>query len=104
MSESIPSKFISLVPTNGNQFEGKSGQKIIFEMEPSLGFVKGRDSYLVLKVLNSDTSERQRTNFNNLAGVSSIISRVDVYSLKTGQHLETLQNYNQWCSIENQYF
>ena len=104
MSQAIPSKFISLVPTNGNQFEGKSGQKVIFELEPSLGFVKGRDSYLVLKVLNSDTSERQRTNFNNLAGVSSIISRVDIYSLKTGQHLETLQNYNQWCSIENQYF
>jgi hypothetical protein len=102
--QTIPSKFISLVPTNGNQFSGTAGQKVIFELEPSLGFVKGRDSYLVLKVLNNDTSERQRVGFNNLAGVDSIINRVDIYSLKTGQHLETLQNYNQWSSIENQYF
>ena len=100
----IPSKFISLVPTNGNQFTGTSGQKVIFELEPSLGYVKGRDSYLVLKVLNNDTTERQRVGFNNLAGVDGIINRVDIYSLKTGQHLETLQNYNQWSSIENQYF
>ena len=104
MSQTIPSKFISLVPTNGNQFTGGQGNKIIFELEPSLGFVKGRDSYLVLKVLNSDTTERQRTMLNNLAGVDSLISRVDIYSLKTGQHLETLQNYNQWSCIENQYF
>ena len=86
----VPSKFISLVPTNGSIFDGGSGRKIIFEMEPSLGFVKGRDSYLNLQVLNNDTSERQRVMFNNLAGADSIINRVDVYSLKTGQHLETL--------------
>lgn len=103
-SSAIPAKFISLVPTNGNQFDGGQGKKIIFELEPSLGYVKGRDSYLVLKVLNNDTSERQRVMFNNLAGVSSIMSRVDIYSLKTGQHLETLENYNKWCAIENQYF
>jgi len=103
-SEAVPSKFISLVPTNGNQFSGSSGQKIIFELEPSLGYIKGRDSYLNLKVVNADESERQRVSFNNLAGADSIISRVDIYSLKTGQHLETLQNYNQWAGIENQYF
>ena len=103
-SEAVPSKFISLVPTNGNQFSGSSGQKIIFELEPSLGYIKGRDSYLNLKVVNADESERQRVMFNNLAGADSIINRVDIYSLKTGQHLETLQNYNQWAGIENQYF
>ena len=101
---SVPSKFISLVPTNGSIFDGGSGRKIIFELEPSLGFVKGRDSYLNLQILNNDTTERQRVMFNNLAGADSIINRVDVYSLKTGQHLETLQNYNQWAGIENQYF
>lgn len=100
----IPTKFVSLVPTNGNQFSGTKGTKVIFELEPSLGYVKGRDSYLVLKVLNNDTSDRGRTMFNNMAGVSSIISRVDIYSLKTGQHLETMENYNMWCAVENQYF
>lgn len=103
-SSAIPTKFISLVPTNGNQFTGSKGTKIIFELEPSLGYVKGRDSYLVLKVLNNDTTSRNRVMFNNMAGVSSILSRVDIYSLKTGQHLETLENYNQWAAIENQYF
>ncbi len=100
----IPTKFVSLVPTNGNQFSGSKGTKVIFELEPSLGYVKGRDSYLVLKVLNNDTSDRGRTMFNNMAGVSSLISRVDIYSLKTGQHLETMENYNMWAAIENQYF
>ena len=47
MSQSIASKFISLVPTNGTEFTVSSGQKVIFEVQPSLGLVKGRDSYLV---------------------------------------------------------
>ena len=103
-NSAIPTKFTSLVPTNGNQFTGSKGTKVIFELEPSLGYVKGRDSYLVLKVLNNDTSDRGRAMFNNMAGVSSIISRVDIYSLKTGQHLETMENYNMWAAVENQYF
>lgn len=103
-NSAIPTKFTSLVPTNGNQFTGSKGTKVIFELEPSLGYVKGRDSYLTLKVLNNDTSDRGRTMFNNMAGVSSIISRVDIYSLKTGQHLETMENYNMWAAVENQYF
>ena len=37
------------------------------------------------------------------AGSDSIMSRVDIYSLQHGTHLETLNNYNQWVSISNQY-
>ena len=102
MSQQIASKMISLVPTNGTEFDVNSGQKIIFELQPSLGLVKGRDSYLTFDVLNN-SSYFKRLMLNHSAGVDSIIDRVDIYSLRTGQHLETLQNYNQWASITNQY-
>ena len=85
------SKIFSLVPTNGTEFTGRLGQKIIFEVEPSVGLLKARESYLVLNVLNS-SDDWTRTALNNMAGVSSIISRVDIYSLKSGQHLETMEN------------
>jgi len=96
------SKIFSLVPTNGTEFTGRLGQKIIFEVEPSVGLLKARESYLVLNVLNS-SSDWTRTALNNMAGVSSIISRVDIYSLKSGQHLETMENYDLWSAVEHQY-
>ncbi len=96
------SKIFSLVPTNGTDFVGKHGQKIIFEVEPSVGLLKARESYLVLNVLNT-SSDYTRLALNNMAGVSSIISRVDIYSLKSGQHLETMENYDLWSAVEHQY-
>ena len=102
MSQSIPSKFISLVPTNGTEFDVTSGQKVIFEIQPSVGLVKGRDSYLALDILNS-SSDNKRTMLPNTAGADGILARIDIYSLRTGQHLETLQNYNQFSALANQY-
>lgn len=102
MSQSIASKFISLVPTNGTEFTVSSGQKVIFEVQPSLGLVKGRDSYLVFDILNS-SSDKKRCMLSNTAGAMSIVARCDIYSLRTGQHLETLQNINQMYGLANQY-
>ena len=102
MSQSIPSKFVSLVPTNGTEFTVSSGQKVIFELQPSLALVKGRDSYLVLDILNN-SSDNKRYMLSNVAGADAIINRVDIYSLRTGQHLETMQNYNQFSGLANQY-
>ncbi len=102
MSQSVPSKFVSLVPTNGTEFSVTSGQKVIFELQPSLGLVKGRDSYLVFNILNS-SADNKRTMLSNTAGASGLIQRVDIYSLRTGQHLETMDNYNQMASLVNQY-
>tara|TARA_R100000353_G_scaffold163497_1_gene123995 strand:+ start:1601 stop:3133 length:1533 start_codon:yes stop_codon:yes gene_type:complete len=102
MSQSVPSKFVSLVPTNGTEFSVTNGQKVIFELQPSLGLVKGRDSYLVFDILNS-SADNKRTMLSNTAGASGLIQRVDIYSLRTGQHLETMDNYNQMASLVNQY-
>ena len=102
MSQAVASKFISLVPTNGTEFSVNSGQKVIFELQPSLGLIKGRDSYLVLDILNN-CSDNTRVMLNNMAGADSIINRIDIYSLRTGQHLETQQNYNQMSGLVNQY-
>jgi hypothetical protein len=96
------SKMISLVPTNGTEFQVEQGQKVIFELPPNLGLVKGRDSHLVLDIVNN-ASDSRRLGLDNCAGSDSIISRVDIYSLRNGTHLETLVNYNQWVAIANQY-
>ena len=95
-------KMLSLVPTNGTEFDVTQGQKVIFELPPNLGLVKGRDSYLCLDVCNT-SSQQNRLGFNGSAGVDALISRVDIYSLRDGTHLETLQHYNQWSAITHQY-
>ena len=50
-------KYVSLIPENGTQFN--PNQKVVFNLDPSLGWIKGRDSYLVFDVLN--TSLRSTT-------------------------------------------
>lgn len=103
MSNTVSSsKMISLVPTNGTEFDLQSGQKVIFEVPPNLGLIKGRDSYLTMDIVNT-TSDNRRLALEGTAGADAVISRVDIYSLRNGLHLETLQNYNQWSSITHQY-
>ena len=102
METPMNTKMISLVPTNGTQFNVASGQKVIFELPPNLGLVKGRDSYLALDVCNT-SSEFNRLALNGTAGVDALLARIDIYSLRDGTHLETLNHYNQWSSITHQY-
>ena len=100
MSVAENSKFIALVADNGTEFT--SEQKAIFTIHPDIGFVKGKDSYLSFDMLN--TCPESRVNlFPATAGASSIIDRMDIFSLANGQLLESLTNYNLWSSIENQY-
>tara|TARA_R110000787_G_scaffold1852_1_gene7826 strand:- start:10544 stop:12289 length:1746 start_codon:yes stop_codon:yes gene_type:complete len=100
MSVAENSKFIALVADNGTEFT--SEQKAIFTIHPDIGFVKGRDSYLSFDILN--TCPESRVNlFPTTAGASSVIDRMDIFSLANGQLLESLTNYNLWSSIENQY-
>ncbi len=96
------SKMISLVPTNGTEFDCQQGQKVIFELPPNLGMVSGRQSHLALDICNT-SSDNKRLRLDNMAGADAVISRIDIYSLGTGTHLETLQNYNQWSAINHQY-
>tara|TARA_R110000822_G_scaffold298531_2_gene421308 strand:- start:1706 stop:3337 length:1632 start_codon:yes stop_codon:yes gene_type:complete len=91
-------KYISIIPENGTEF--KSGQKIIFNLDPSLGWIKARDSYLVFDIENV-TAKLKLTL--RQGGISSIIKNVNIYSKMNGMLLESLQNYNQWTSCEMQY-
>jgi len=102
------SKYLSIIPENAQNY--RAGQKIIFNLEPELGFVKARDSYLVFDVLNNSgrgtqaaTAQRNLRLELGLAGVSSLIKRVNIYSKHTGQLLESLDNYNQWVHSQMQY-
>lgn len=101
------SNLVSLVPINGTEFSVQRSNKIIFELNGSdLAFIKGRDSYLTLDILNNSQvgGSPQRFTPNMMAGASSIIQRIDCYSLHNGQHLSTCDNYNKWVAIENSYF
>ena len=102
-SQMVTSKTVSIVPQNGTEFDVTRGQKIIFEIDPSMGLIKGRDSYLALDVLNN-SSDQSRVALDGSAGVDGLIARVDIYSLRTGKHLETMENYNQFMALSNQYF
>ncbi len=93
------SQTISIVPENGEQFS--PGQKIIYNIEPEVGYLK-RDSYLIFDVV-SDSAEKGVWTFAKNAGVHSIIDQINIYSKETGILLESLPNYSQWVSIENQY-
>jgi len=100
MSISENSRFISLTPENGTQFT--EGQKIIFEVKPSISFLKGKDCYISLD-LERDSDNASMAHPVMLAGASGCIQRLDIFSLESGQLLESLDNYNLWTAIENQY-
>ena len=102
MSQSVSanSKYFSVLPLNGNEFNPSN--KIIFEVQPDIGFVKGKDCYLVIDVSNQ-TPGGHIMNWDVRAGANGLIQRMDIYSLNNGTLLESLSNYNQWKSIENQY-
>lgn len=98
MSLGASTKLISLVPSNGSTFTEQ--QKVEFEIKPNISFVKGRDSYLSFDIHNNSQIPSM---FYNTSGASSIINRMDIYSLQNGQLLESLTDYSTWCNIENQY-
>ncbi len=96
---SSASQWVSIVPTNGEQFN--PNQKIIYDIEPELGYIK-KDSYLVFDILNNSENQDRWTLQKNL-GAHAVIDRVDIYSKETGILLESLTNYSQWVNIEHQY-
>ncbi len=93
------SQYVSIVPENGEAFN--PGQKIIYNIEPEIGFIK-RDSFMIFDVVNTST-EFQRMTFTQGCGIHSIIDNINIYSKETGILLESLQNYAQWRNIEHQY-
>ena len=97
--ESVNTKYISIVPENGEQFN--PGQKIIYNLEPNIGFMK-RDSYFVFDLLNT-TADFGRYGLNALAGVHSIVENIRIYSKMTGVLLESCENYGQIQGLIHQY-
>jgi hypothetical protein len=93
---------VELVPINSQEFTLSKGKRVIFELQPDLGFIKGRDCVLQLDILNNSSSS-QMSALNNVAGASSVINRIDIFSLN-GTHLHTADNYNQFVALDNQYF
>lgn len=93
------SQYISIVADNGEQFNPR--QKVIFNIEPEIGFIK-KDSYLVFDLLNNSADFGRFTLQKNL-GASAIIDRVDIYSKETGILLESNTNYCEWLNVMNQY-
>lgn len=98
-SQTNNAKYVSIIPENGTEFS--PAQKIVFNLDPSLGWIKGRDSYLVFDIENVGTSPLPLTLAQG--GISSIIKQVNIFSQNNGMLLETLDDYNQWTATEIQY-
>lgn len=92
-------KYVSLIAENGTEFNPR--QKIVFNLDPSLGWVKARDSYFVFDILNTSSTELRLSL--GKAGISSVVKQVNIYSKQTGILLESLNNYNQWVACEMEY-
>jgi len=92
-------KYLSLIPENGTEFV--AGQKIVFNLDPQLGWIKGRDSYLVFDIENTGVSPIKTTLAQG--GISSVIKQLNIFSQQNGMLLETLDDYNQWTATEMQY-
>ncbi len=92
-------KYISIVPENGEQFN--PSQKIIYNIEPNLGYVK-RDTYLVFDIQNTSTNNAMIA-FPNTVGAHALIDNIRIYSKMTGVLLEALENYSQIQGLINQY-
>lgn len=97
--ESLNTKYISIVPENGEVFN--PGQKIIYNIEPNIGFMK-RDSYMIFDILNN-TANFSRMQLSPLAGIHSIVENIRIYSKQTGVLLESCENYGQIQALINQY-
>lgn len=94
------SAIISIQPTNQTEFTERS--KLIFDIEPDIAFIKGRDSYLVLDVLNT-SSKKNRWMFQTSA--QSLIEQIDIFAGATGGglQLESLLQYNQVAGVQTPY-
>lgn len=92
-------KYISIVPENGEQFNPT--QKIIYNIEPNIGYIK-KDTYLVLDVQNTSQAAAMIA-FPQQVGAHALIDNIRIYSKMTGVLLESLENYSQIQSLLNQY-
>ena len=93
------SKYISIVPENGEVFN--PSQKIIYNIEPSIGFIK-RDTYLIFDVLNTSANSNM-VAFPQQVGAHALIENIRIYSKMTGVLLEALENYSQIQGLIHQY-
>jgi len=96
---SANSQFISIVPENGEQF--KPTQKIIYNIEPEVGFIK-QDSYLIFDVANT-SSDLSRVCLQKNLGAHALIDRVDIFSKETGILLESNTHYRELVNMEHEY-
>ena len=95
----VNSQYISIVPENGEQFN--PGQKIIYNIEPEIGFIK-KDSYLVLDIANT-SADLSRVCLQKNLGAHAIIDRVDIFSKETGILLESNTHYREMVQLQHEY-
>lgn len=92
--------YTSLVPQHTQTFV--KNQRAIIEVPTDNAFFDGQTNYISCDVVNT-SADKSRWTFPLNNGAQSLIERVDIYSLMTGQHLETLENYNEWQALEIPY-
>ena len=84
------SQNISLLAINGSSF--LPGGKVIWEIPADLGFIRASrgESYLAFELKNTGSARWMLATSGQC-----LIDRVDIFSMDTGQQIESLQNYGQ---------
>ena len=98
--QSAQAQSISLLPINGQTFS--PGGKLVWEIPPDLGLIKASrgETYLVFTVRNNSSTPLR---WMLATSGQALIKDVTVFSMATGQQLESLQNYNQAMWILDQF-
>jgi len=95
-----------LYPQNGSSFSPENGTNVIRVSLPNSKHILKSGSLrltgsVAVSLDSASPAATENVSMNNWAGLQSLIDRVDIYSLKTGTLLESLNNYGHRMAIIN---
>jgi len=99
-------KHVSLPASNGSSFSPDQNTSVLrFTVPNSIACLRSGSLRLMgdatVTYDGASPAQNEAVQFNNWAGLQSLISQVDIYSLKSGVLLESLKNYGQYMTMKN---
>ena len=97
---------VSVPSTNGRSYSataGQAGQRMDFEIPPSVKFMDGKNSYLQFDVKLSAGAIPTRLTLDPFIGGQSLVKNIRIYSGSRGTLLEEISDYNAKVQIQYSY-
>ena len=97
---------VSVPSTNGRSYSataGQSGQRMDFEIPPSVKFMDGKNSYLQFDVKLSAGALPTRLTLDPFIGGQSLVKNIRIYSGSRATLLEEISDYNAKVQIQYSY-